>query len=141
MGKSALLCCCYWNCIWNENMRCKICKLSLSLSVQNPMSVKWSACFRNKFEINARIYSMLWGGWDTYAEREREWESWLKKGVNLWNAIFMFDANLLIVFSMWWWNPFDVFELIFLCDEKYGFKSEIKWKQSKCMHIQWDTHF
>lgn len=137
MGKSALLCCCYWNCIWNENMRCKICKLSFSLSIRNPMPVKWSAYFRNKSGINANICNV--SRWMKHTCRERE--SWLKKGVNSWNAIFMFDANLLIVFSVWWWNPFDVFELIFSCDEKYGFKSEIKWKQSKSMHIQWDTHF
>lgn len=65
------------------------------ISTQNPMSVKWPTCFSNKFEINAWCFP---GVNEMWKKKKVPVAQQYRISVNSWNAIFMFDANLLIVF-------------------------------------------
>lgn len=89
---------CCWNykwfffpCVCVCSVHCQICEIS----TQNPMSVKWPTCFSNKFEINARCFP---GVNEKWKKKKLPVVQQYRSSVNSWNAIFMFDANLLIVF-------------------------------------------
>lgn len=74
---------------------CSVNRQICEIPTQNPMSVKWPTCFSNKFEINARCFP---GVNEKWKKKKLPVAQQYRSSVNSWNAIFMFDANLLIVF-------------------------------------------